>query len=176
MPAIVFTLQGPVWIVVCFAHFVISDLLLLHKERKLLGNSWRWEGGVASRSEMEGLQGRILNYTRTKGRSHGGHFLRPPAPQVACDVSCRWCPCYISFAGNAFQFLIWKQPKSLAALFVQLPDCNANTVEELLDTKPRWSHCPKLFIYLLGWKRGTYSITTLNWMSGYGDSKSLKIG
>lgn len=74
------------------------------------------EGGVASWLEMEGLQGRILNYTHTKGRSHGGHFLRPPAPQVACGVSCRWCPCYMPFAGHAFQLLIRKQPKSLAAL------------------------------------------------------------
>lgn len=83
-------------------------LALLHKERKLLGNSWRWEGGVASQSEIEGLQDGILNYTCAKGRSHGGHFLRPPAPWVACGVSCRWCPWNISFVGHAFQFLAWK--------------------------------------------------------------------
>lgn len=91
-----------------FCTFCDHWLALLHKERKLLGNSWRWKGGVVSQLEMEGLQGRSLNYTHTKGRSHGGHFLRPPAPQIACGVSCRWCPCYISFVGHAFQFLIWK--------------------------------------------------------------------
>lgn len=135
-----------------FCTFCDRWLALLHKERKLLGNSWRWEGGVASQSEMEGLQGRILNYTCTRGRSHGGHFLRPPAFQVACSVTCRWCPCYISFVGHAFQFLIWKKPKSLAALSL----CSFLIATQIL-WKSFWIPSPYevivqsyLFIYWVG--------------------------
>lgn len=45
--------------------------------------------GWLPQSEMEGLQGSVLNYIRAKGKSHGGHFLRPLALQVRCGVSSR---------------------------------------------------------------------------------------